>query len=98
MIAQWMMASIIGTMMFVGSARADDVEPPVHLWPEGRVAFRKYIEAPNHKAFAVGFTKAYAYRTRAATTDIAIEQAMSACNRISKVPCRVVMIDNDPAP
>ena len=77
---------------FATAASAQDY--PYNLDQDGRVNFDKFLQAPGHKAFAVGAGTSYAWRSGQPTVEEAIGDAMSRCRQFSGTDCQLVQIDN----
>jgi dienelactone hydrolase len=69
------------------------LDPPPQLGPKGRDAFRRYLAAPPHKAFAVAPDGAYGWRSGRRDGEEARLAAMANCGDRDTVACRVVSVD-----
>lgn len=63
----------------------------------GRETFERYLRAGPHKAFAVSPDGHYGWQTAKRTTDEAKKSALEFCRSVAK-ECRLVFIDDEPAP
>jgi hypothetical protein len=74
-----------------------DVTPPAGLGDSGRQGFATYLAAMPHKAFAMSHSR-WGSWTLADSTDAAVAAAMKNCKGTDTDPCKIVMIDDKPAP
>jgi dienelactone hydrolase len=75
---------------------SDALPAPGHFRPDGpgRGAFRQYLRANDHKAFAVSQTGNYAWRSGAATEDEAQRAAQQACER-NGATCSIYAVNGE---
>jgi len=74
-----------------------DVAPPTGLSVSGRQGFANYLAALPHKAFAMSHSR-WGSATLADSTDAAQTAAMKFCISTDIDLCKIVMIDDKPAP
>jgi len=82
-----------------GFARLDDVDVVPHLGPQGRQAYRDWIDKPAPKAFALApggaYFPAYGLVPQDATLPSdPVERAVAGCSRNAKVPCKLYAVNN----
>jgi dienelactone hydrolase len=75
-----------------------DVAPPRDLSRNGQDAFRSYLASAPHKAFAMSPSGGYGWRTARRSDEEAKVEALAKCNANAEIACRVVMINDVPAP
>ncbi|CUW38233.1 Dienelactone hydrolase [Magnetospirillum sp. XM-1] len=68
---------------------------PGRLSAQGKESFRKFLDASDHKAFALSGDGSYGWRSGQKTIDAAVEDAMANCRKNAKRTCRTVMIDDE---
>lgn len=74
-----------------------DISYPPHLSAKGRDSFRKYLDASDHKAFAMSRDGAYGWRSGQKSVEAAVEDALANCSKNTSKTCRTVMIDDEEA-
>ncbi len=72
-------------------AAPPDLQPPRSLSGDGRAAWKTYLAAPSHKAFAVSPSGRYGWRTARANTNEAQAAALANCG---SADCAIVAIDD----
>ena len=70
------------------------VPPPANLSVANREAFRSFLAAPPHKAFAVAATGAFGWRSGRRSAEDAEAEALATCANHATRPCRVYMADD----
>jgi hypothetical protein len=78
----------------LAAAEPPALAPPPQLGPKGREAFRRYLAAPPHKAFAVAPDGTYGWRSGRRNDEQARLGAMANCGDRDTVDCRVVSVDD----
>ena len=76
----------------------DTLEAPREVGAGGRRDFETYRASASHKAFAIGATGAYAWRTARDTAAEAAAAALARCEAAGGQPCRLYAIDDAYAP
>jgi dienelactone hydrolase len=74
-----------------------DVPPPAGLSDKGRDGFASYLAAMPHKAFAMSQSH-WGWVVGRDSTEAAVADAGKACKSSDTDPCKVIMIDDKPAP
>lgn len=74
------------------------VTVPSQLGRNGREAFERYLRGGQHKAFAVSADRYFGYQTAQRSIDEAKSEAIKLCNEDKRRECRIVFIDDQPAP
>lgn len=75
-----------------------DVTPPAKLSRRGRETFEKYLRGGQHKAFAISGDGHFGWQTGRRSVDEAKAEALKFCRDDKERDCRVVFIDDQPAP
>ncbi len=67
---------------------------PAQLSAQGKKDFVIFLNAAQHKAFAVSALGAYGYQTTASSIDVAKKDALTFCEKYSTDPCEIYMEDD----
>lgn len=89
------MRTIIGTlqMALAGAAWAAPAAPP-HLGPSGQAEYREYVEAPDHRAFAIAPGGAWGWVSGEPTARAAEEKALAICQGQTEQRCVSHAVDD----
>ena len=83
---------LVGAVLPALSGWAQDY--PYGFNEETRRNFDKFLQAPNHKAFAVGPNSAFGWRSGRPSVEEAIGEALSTCRQYSSGDCQLVQMDD----
>jgi dienelactone hydrolase len=72
----------------------DGVAFPGGLGERGKAGFLDFLDARQHKAFAMSANGHFGWRSGRDSTAEAVEQAAAFCNKLAGQPCHAVMIDD----
>jgi len=91
----------LGTALFVPRqafgepfANVNDREAVPYIDARGKAAYREYLDARRHRAFAISPTGSWGWRA-GKTSYIAKQDALANCQRYSQAKCRLYAVDND---
>ncbi|RAU23437.1 dienelactone hydrolase [Paramagnetospirillum kuznetsovii] len=69
---------------------------PKGLSSQGQEAFRKYLDASDHKAFVMAGDGSFGWRSGQKTAAEAVEGATGYCRKNARKTCYAVMVDDEP--
>jgi hypothetical protein len=81
-------------MGLLSSPRLPAVALPAGLRKNGQDAFRLYLASAPHKAFAIGASGAFGWRTARRSDEEAVSGALALCPGQGKSNCHVVMVND----
>jgi thiol-disulfide isomerase/thioredoxin len=79
-------------VLFAVASCATAAEPP-HLNPSGLTAYREYVEAPDHRAFAIAPGGAWGWVSGEPTAKAAEEKALAICRQQTAQTCVSYAVD-----
>ncbi|HIJ62215.1 MAG TPA: hypothetical protein HPQ04_05930, partial [Rhodospirillaceae bacterium] len=85
---------VVACALAASAVAEEYMAPPSGLSEEGRHAFREFLEARYHKAFAIGRHGAFGWRSGRSSAEEAIEEALATCRRYAS-DCELVMVDDE---
>jgi peroxiredoxin len=81
-----LLATLLGSLPARASTPGDAAAVP-HLDTRGQAAYREFLAAPLHRAFAIAPGGAWGWSADAVSPDAAERQALDACARHAPLPC-----------
>jgi len=78
-----------------GAARLEDAGAVPHLSSRGQESYRQFLNAENHRAFALASGGSWGWSQGAANGDLALEQALQTCQQHSRQRCVPYALDQE---
>ncbi len=78
-----------------GVARLEDAGAVPHVSSRGQEGYRQFLNAENHRAFAVAPGGSWGWSQGAANGDLALEQALQTCQQHSRQRCVPYALDQE---
>lgn len=84
---------LLGIWCDAQAARLEDTTTVPHLNAQGQAGYRQFLEAEEHRAFAIAPGGGWGWSQGAASGDIALEQALDTCRRHTPQRCVPYALD-----
>lgn len=92
---KWLLLLLVVLAQTAGAARLEDAGAVPHLSSRGQEGYRQFLGAEGHRAFAIAPGGGWGWSQGAASSDMALDQALEACQQHSRQRCVPYALDRE---